>query len=350
MNRIPLVEKYNAEPELYVSRLAAAVEVAKYHDGVDANKIAVVGYCFGGSAVLQFAKLGGAEAAGVAAVASFHGGLGGVVAPNTENKYCPTRVAVYQGAADTQIPYSDIAKLETALEHSQTVWEVTTYAGAGHGFTHPSDGTDHFHYEQAAEERSWSSMSGFVVAAWDAHASGHLNVSTCVHVAPQGASPTTTTAASGGSSGGSGACEDDNAAVAAAAGAWGVTECSPEYCSGQYESMMKPLCPKTCGDCSSEGDVGGAPCKDDNEALAAAAGAWGITQCRSEYCTNKQYQSMVRPVCPETCGLCSTTTTTSTTTDGSSNDDIQTSGAALSNGIRVFFEMAIVILASVHLV
>eukprot|EP00747_Dinoflagellata_sp_TGD_P031297 gnl/TRDRNA2_/TRDRNA2_135190_c0_seq1.p1 gnl/TRDRNA2_/TRDRNA2_135190_c0~~gnl/TRDRNA2_/TRDRNA2_135190_c0_seq1.p1 ORF type:complete len:370 (-),score=50.92 gnl/TRDRNA2_/TRDRNA2_135190_c0_seq1:496-1605(-) len=47
-----------------------------------------------------------------------------------------------------------------------------------------------------------------------------------------------------------GDCADDNAAVEEAAGAWGVTECRPDLCEGQYADMMKPLCMKTCGMCS----------------------------------------------------------------------------------------------------
>jgi len=45
---------------------------------------------------------------------------------------------------ELQIPASDIANLETELETSKLVWEVTTYAKAKHGFTFLKDGTDHF--------------------------------------------------------------------------------------------------------------------------------------------------------------------------------------------------------------
>jgi len=50
--------KYNAAPELFVSRLTAALEVAKANELVDTNYIFGSGHCFGGSAVLDFAKHG----------------------------------------------------------------------------------------------------------------------------------------------------------------------------------------------------------------------------------------------------------------------------------------------------
>merc|ERR1719421_1233383 len=73
--RVQLVGKYSSAPELFTSRLGAAVSFVKGHAKADKSKIAAVGYCFGGSAVLQFARLGGAEASGVLSVASFHGSL-----------------------------------------------------------------------------------------------------------------------------------------------------------------------------------------------------------------------------------------------------------------------------------
>lgn len=241
--KIANVGKYSAAPELFVSRLTAAANIAKAHARVDPTRLAAAGYCFGGSAVLQFAKLGGAAAAGVAAVASFHGGLDAVLLPSgLDYEYCPTRVAVYNGAADAMIPNSDIAELEAVLETSKTVWEVSTYANAGHGFTHPTDGSDHFHFEQVAERRSWTSMASFVATAWEHHEAGQLSFSSCALMAPVPEDPTNASTD----------CTDDDAGVAAIAGAWGATECSANLCEGDFAETMRRLCPKTCGLCDDD--------------------------------------------------------------------------------------------------
>jgi len=205
--------------------------------------------------------------------------------------------------------------LEAKLEQSKTVWEVTTYAHAGHGFTHPEDGSDHFHYEKAAEQRSWTSMASFVDKAWEHQdKAGQLNVSSCglMQTKDEEMGSTDTTSS----------CSDDNAAVAAAAGSWGITECRQDLCTGQYADMMKPMCSKTCGLCTTPSTS----CDDDNAAVAAAAGSWGITECRQDLCTG-QYADMMKPMCKKTCGLCSTPST------ACSDDDAAVAAAAGSWGI-----------------
>jgi len=89
-----IMTKYHSNPDLHVSRITAAVQFAKAHKMVDPTRIAACAYCFGGTSVLQFAKRGGASAAGVAAVVSFHGGLKSVlISSGMSYDYCPTRVA-----------------------------------------------------------------------------------------------------------------------------------------------------------------------------------------------------------------------------------------------------------------
>mmetsp|Transcript_56686 Transcript_56686/g.181992 ORF Transcript_56686/g.181992 Transcript_56686/m.181992 type:complete len:642 (+) Transcript_56686:61-1986(+) len=238
--RIGVAQGYLQAPERFASRLSAATAFLKNHSLVDPSKIGIAGYCFGGTGVLQYARLGTAAADGVAGVVSFHGGLTGLDA--RPQKYCPTRVAIFNGAADAMITDSQITSLADDLEQSKTYWEFTNYSFADHGFTHPSDGSAHFHYEQSAEQRSWLSFADFFNATFDGR--GRADPASCVH---QNASNSSGPAPSG-------SCADDDAAVAAAAGSWGITSCQANLCTGQYAAMMRPLCMVTCGMCGGGGN------------------------------------------------------------------------------------------------
>jgi len=238
-DRMSVTGKFNSDPELFKSRLGAAVAFAKTYPKADSSKIAAAGYCFGGSAVLQYARLGGAGAHGVSSVISFHGGLRDLV--NRKSNFCPTRVAVYNGASDPMITDSDLVALQDALETTGTQWELTNYSFAAHGFTHPTEeGNDHYHFEEHAEARSWKSMHQHLEDSFAGK--GRTAADECVEYTPS----TTDTSPDEDSSGD---CADDNAAVKERGGAWGVNECSTGLCEGQYASMMKPLCKKTCGLC-----------------------------------------------------------------------------------------------------
>jgi len=249
--RIPLVQKYTNAPELVVSRLAAAVAFVKQHVKADVTKIAAAGYCFGGSSVLQFARLGGAATSGVSSVLSFHGSLGGVV--NKASNFCPTRVAVYNGAKDPMISDAELQALQQALEGSKTYWELTNYSFAGHGFTHPTEvGNDHFHFEKTAERRSWNSMAHLLRDTFEGK--GAVKPSDCVEFVPAGSESEPAPDGVGDTD-----CMDDDAGVEAVAGQWGVTKCAADQCEGQFKDMMQPLCKKTCGLCKSDASSTTAP-------------------------------------------------------------------------------------------
>jgi dienelactone hydrolase len=176
---------YSNNPERFVSRIAAAVDFIKMQTQTDVTKIGIVGYCFGGTGSLHFARTGEAATKGVAAVASFHGGLQGLASAYPQ-KYCPTRVSIFNGAGDPMISDADITTLSATLNRTQTQWELTNYSGAQHGFTHPSDGSAHFHYDARAEQRSWLSMANFLSTTFVGSAA--VNASNCRPVLSSGQS------------------------------------------------------------------------------------------------------------------------------------------------------------------
>jgi dienelactone hydrolase len=120
--------------------------------GASADRIVAMGYCFGGAAVLEFARAG----APLDGFASFHGGL---ATPEGQD-YSRTkgRVMVYHGSADSAISMQDFAALADALESAGVGHEMTTYGGAEHAFT--VFGGDR--YQALADRLSWASFTRFL--------------------------------------------------------------------------------------------------------------------------------------------------------------------------------------------
>jgi dienelactone hydrolase len=78
--RVQLAGLYRGNVTLFVQRISRAIELVKTFDFVDTSNIAVIGYCFGGTGVIQLAFSGNVD---VKAVVSFHGGLTNLTDPTT---------------------------------------------------------------------------------------------------------------------------------------------------------------------------------------------------------------------------------------------------------------------------
>lgn len=149
------------QPELFMQRIAAAVDHVAAMPEVDSSKIALVGYCFGGSGVLMFAIDDSSINDNVAAVVSFHGGLGPHVFEHrnmsaTEGDMIKPEILVLSGGEDDAS--SDIQTLEMTLDNSTNVWEITRYWGIEHAWTVWGGNA----YNEWADIRSWNSMVEFL--------------------------------------------------------------------------------------------------------------------------------------------------------------------------------------------
>jgi dienelactone hydrolase len=140
------------------ARFEAAHELLKSHDTVNAAKTAAIGYCFGGGVVLHMARMG----ADLKAVASFHGGLG--MASMSGEEKINTRVAVYNGEADTWTSADAIAKFKAEMDKAQADYDFIQLPGAKHGFSNP-DATSNgekfgipLEYNKLADKASWAHM------------------------------------------------------------------------------------------------------------------------------------------------------------------------------------------------
>lgn len=152
--------KFKGDRALYRSRLMAGLEVLRNDERTDDSKIAAIGYCFGGTGVLEMARAGAA----VNGVVSFHGGLGageGFAAKPGEVK---AKVLVLHGAADPFVPADEVAGFQKEMAAAKADWQMTFYSDAVHAFTQREAGDDATKgaaYNEAADRRSWQAMKGF---------------------------------------------------------------------------------------------------------------------------------------------------------------------------------------------
>ncbi len=139
-------------------RVLAAFEALKAHPLADKRRIAAIGYCFGGTAVLELARTG-MELAGVA---SFHGGLSTPVPAAAGG--IRTKVLVLHGADDPSVPPVDVQAFQEEMRKSGADWQMVAYGGAVHTFTNPAAGNDPSRgsaYNEKAARRSWEHMKVF---------------------------------------------------------------------------------------------------------------------------------------------------------------------------------------------
>ncbi|MDE1222437.1 dienelactone hydrolase family protein [Vibrio aestuarianus] len=120
--------------------------------GGNANNLVVMGYCFGGAAVLESARAGMIAKGFV----TFHGGLETPAGQSYADKKSP--IVVFHGTADTAITMEQFANLATELETQKVPHEMTTYGGAPHAFTV----FDSDRYRKDADEKSWASFTTFL--------------------------------------------------------------------------------------------------------------------------------------------------------------------------------------------
>ena len=149
---------YRADRKLMRARANAGLDVLRGMERVDANKIAAIGYCFGGGAALELARSG----ASLAGVVSFHGNLD---TPNPEDaRQIKAKILVCHGADDPVVPPEQVAAFMKEMREAKVDWQFVAYGGAVHSFTRPDSGNDPSKgaaYNADADRRSWTAMADF---------------------------------------------------------------------------------------------------------------------------------------------------------------------------------------------
>lgn len=144
--------------DAWQSRAEAGLDVLRSNELVDRQRIAAIGYCFGGSTVLQMA-LSGADLRGVA---SFHGALPEATPEQAEQ--VQAKMLICHGAADGFVPEEAIDKFRATLEAADVDYMLVYYGGARHSFTVPTadeHGIDGLAYQAEADRRSWQQLQLF---------------------------------------------------------------------------------------------------------------------------------------------------------------------------------------------
>ena len=151
-----LAGKYKGDRKLYRERLLRGLEVLREQKEVDPKRTLAVGYCFGGTGVIELARAG----ADVQAVVSFHGGLD---SPSpADGKNIRAKVVALQGADDPYVKPADIAAFESEMRSHNVDWQMTVYGGAVHSFTDVGAGNDAktgAAYNPKADERSFAAFT-----------------------------------------------------------------------------------------------------------------------------------------------------------------------------------------------
>jgi dienelactone hydrolase len=150
--------KYYRNRELFRRRVAAGLARLVQSPLVDPRRVAVIGYCFGGSGVLELARSG----ADLAGVVSFHGLLD---TPNpADAKNIRAKVLVCTGAADPYVKPEAVRAFIDEMEAAGVDYQLIVYGGAVHAFTQQTAGDDPSKgaaYNADADRRSWQAMQDF---------------------------------------------------------------------------------------------------------------------------------------------------------------------------------------------
>jgi dienelactone hydrolase len=149
---------YKNNRSLLRARVIAALNELAKQSRVDQSKIAAIGFCFGGTTVLELARSG----ADIRGIVTFHGGLD---SPHPEDgKNIKAKVLILHGADDPFVPEDQVRAVETELTNAKVDWQLVKYSGAVHSFTIPEAGNDNSKgaaYNEKADKRSWQAMKDF---------------------------------------------------------------------------------------------------------------------------------------------------------------------------------------------
>jgi dienelactone hydrolase len=149
--------KYKSDRKLLRARVNAALDELKKNDLVDIKHVAAIGYCFGGTTVLELARSG----ADLNGVVSFHGGLDSPTPADGKNIKC--KVLALAGADDPFQKPEDLTAFESEMRDNKVDWQIVFYGGAVHAFTQPDPGFVNAgaKYNEKADKRSWEAMKQF---------------------------------------------------------------------------------------------------------------------------------------------------------------------------------------------
>jgi dienelactone hydrolase len=124
---------YNQDRPLMRKRATAGFDVLKANPLVDPAKLAVIGYCFGGTVAVELAETG----IPIVGLISVHGSFRNFTPEAAKN--IKGRVLILHGAEDPVAPLTEVNKLIGDLRAAKVSWQLELYSGTEHGFTNPKN-------------------------------------------------------------------------------------------------------------------------------------------------------------------------------------------------------------------
>ena len=148
---------FYSDRDLFRAVATAGLDVLKGQPRVDADRLAAIGYCFGGAGVMELAY-GGADVKGVV---SFHGGL--LPVREEDADAADAKVLICHGQADSFYPLDKLIPAIDTLQEAEVDVTTIIYSGAVHAFTDDTTGVelDGVAYDADADRRSWAHMKLF---------------------------------------------------------------------------------------------------------------------------------------------------------------------------------------------
>ena len=150
-----IVQQLRSDLPTLHARAATALDLLRQQSNVDGSRIAAIGFCFGGTTVLELARSG----ADVACTVGFHAGLS-TTAP-AQRGAIRGKVLVCQGADDPIITAEHRSAFAAEMTSAGVDWQMHVYGGVGHSFTNAeidSWNLPGFTYDSRADRRSWQVM------------------------------------------------------------------------------------------------------------------------------------------------------------------------------------------------
>ena len=150
---------YKEHRDILRRRAEAGLDTLKNESVVDPQRLAAIGYCFGGTTVLEMARAG----MPLVGVVSFHGGLATNM-PAVNKGDIRAKVLVLHGADDPFESPDEIDSFKKELNAASADWQMVYYSGAVHSFTRKDAGNDNSKgvaYNERADKRSWEAMKIF---------------------------------------------------------------------------------------------------------------------------------------------------------------------------------------------
>ncbi len=122
---------------------------------IDPDRLASIGFCFGGTVSLEMARAG----VDLAGVVSFHGGLKSAIP--AEDRDIKAKILVCHGADDPHVPAEEVAAFQQEMRDAEADWQFIAYGNAVHSFTNPAADSESARYEERAAKRSFQAMLDF---------------------------------------------------------------------------------------------------------------------------------------------------------------------------------------------